>query len=396
MRPFSLALILFVLSGCATFHSEDLGQEGLIYYLPRTLINVEITPYGVKRYVLASSGDKGDGEIVPAGDGTKHLLAETGDANITHIKLAITTETVADLRRPYVLSYKRNPLSTDHVCAATTKGILSSVEASTADETANIIISIAHLAGSLGVTPFNAPAPKDLEYLKAEAIESRKLSVQIDPLDSDDRRKINTLINTHFADVPGHPFNLAFPGADYFNARSELAACPVDSICYRSFAPMRYEFRGSTNQAPVQVDTVDVANHAFTGHVNVSRAFMVEKVTRLQFNNGSLESVIIRKPSEALAAAKLPLAVVDAVVTSALAAPGQFVSNFSGLPPAQQMELIKQANSNAKEVASLRAELDKIHAGDFLGEGPLKRIAHFTDASNPFRLKCSNDVVAVK
>jgi hypothetical protein len=385
LRFFSLLfLLLLTFTACTrVFLSEDIGEPGLIYYLPKTLLTVTITAKG---YV-------GRGEAVPNDPDT--LYPNPDDDRVFSLEVGIEEKHVPDMRRSYVLSYQRNVLYTDQLCVGARDGLLAAVEVASADETGNIVVSLARLAGSLGLSPFGAKA-----VARIETMDHRKLVAQIDPLNPRHLDQLAERMRKHF----GIPLRLSFPDA-YQLAAEHFDDCPRDSVCYRTKVPLRYEFTrldggplpgtglvpGGAKAARIVTPsgTATVINQKVTGHIDVSRAFMVEKITRLEFDEGTLKSVAIRKPSEALGVAKLPLAVVDAIMTSMLAAPGKFLSNISGLPPQEQLTLIKQAQQNATEVANLKEKLDKLRQGDFLVEAG-GRVAVSDDL---FKIRCQGTFI---
>jgi hypothetical protein len=104
-----------------------------------------------------------------------------------------------------------------------------------------------------------------------------------------------------------------------------------------------------TNKVTASV-LLEVVNPYYTGHLDLDRAFMVEKVQRLGFENGALSQVIMRKPSEALQTVKLPLAVVDAI----LAVPANFIAKAANPSGPVDAELREQKES----LRLIRAQLE--------------------------------------
>jgi hypothetical protein len=238
------------------------------------------------------------------------------------------------------------------------------VQASAADETGNIIVSIAKLAGRLAApSPFALPQPGE-EYDGVE-IPGRKFSLTIDPLDPDDLAAVSATIRRRFPGLAEDNYELAVDGADYLRGDGHAAPCPEDSVCYRTAVTTRIKL-ASARRGRASIAYANVINRAVTGHIDVSRAFMVDKITLLTFDKGVLKDVKIKKPSEALAVAKLPLTVIDAITTSLLAAPGNFLANASGFTNEQRKTLLTQALTNATNVAKLEVELAKIRDGDVL------------------------------
>lgn len=406
----SSAFILATVAGCAvvgsTIIDPDAGkteQPGLIYYLPRTELSVTITPIGIKRTRFVEKTNKNKAEGTSA-----EVVAELPDIakyEIYHLDIDIKPAAVPDHRQGYVLHHNRNIMATDQLCAGVDGGLLVAVEATAADETGNIIVSLGRLAGRLlGASPFSAPNPPGATSRNLEKLTNHQLVVSIDPLQPEQLDALSYRIYQKY----GLRYKLNLPGAEYLRADRAPSECPADSVCYRTQVPLTYHFSGEGfkcangpagsksdgacrrgrlggNYRHTKTESINVVNQALTGHVKVTRAFMVEKVTRLHFDKGVLKSIAIRKPSEALATAKLPLSVVDAVMTSALAAPGKFLSNISGLPPTDQLQLIKNAQENATAVAALEKELANLRNSDLLSGNSLGRVAANEDL---FKIRC--------
>ncbi len=67
---------------------------------------------------------------------------------------------------------------------------------------------------------------------------------------------------------------------------------------------------------PIDVKYADVVNARDIGSISVQRAFLVQKITKLRFDDGALLAAIIRKPSEVEEVTLLPLNVVNAVLST--------------------------------------------------------------------------------
>lgn len=114
---------------------------------------------------------------------------------------------------------------------------------------------------------------------------------------------------------------------------------------------------------------VEVPNRAPVFAVEVSRSMFVDRVTDLEFDNGVLTNVSVKKPSEAAAFVEIPLAVVSAVV----ALPGTIVklkindaNNTERLIRAQtELIAVRRQHLNAIEA------LTKKHGNDALAGLPI-------------------------
>jgi hypothetical protein len=327
----AVAASLVNISACTVLESQELSDEGLIYYLPKTVVTLTITGYG------------------------RQTTSETG-VEITNKYLRLdqvkTTE-IADTTR----GYSRSALSTDRVCMGVKpNGLLQTVEAAADDKTGDIIVSVAKLFGRLG-----GPGAFAGKVAVVEKVPFRTIDVSLDPLDRTQWLMVDRAVAQAFPDVANaRGYKFGVEGYDQL-IRDATAPdfCPVGSVCYRTKTPVRVSL-GDTSSI-----YVDIVNRRVTGHIDVTRALMVEKITKLGFSDGVLTSVRIRKPSEALAVAKLPLTVVDAVLTSALAAPGAFLGNLSpGLSPADAKALYSDAAVSAEKIAVIQDKLQEIREGD--------------------------------
>jgi hypothetical protein len=353
--------------------SEDVSQPGLVYYLPKTIVTVKVTAYG--NYRLKDGADPNSADPRDIQENIRLLQIDT-----------VTTHDTADRSRSYSLKYDPSVTSLDRVCIGVstgtpdplTQGLLMTVEGASDDKTGDIIISVAKFAGRLaGPGAFSGlPSTQAGTYYA----QMRSISVDIDPLIPRDIEQVNSAIRAAFGRAGrDYQFNIE----NFRQLMRDPAVpdtCPVNSVCYRTRTPVRFTL--SKKGGVISSQYINVVNQRVVGHIDVSRAFMVEKITRLRFDNGVLAGVNIKKPSEGLAVAKLPLTVVDAVTTSALAAPGDFMSKFAANP--SNTQLISTQASNASAINTLQGELQTLRQSDVLAPdnpGPAE--------ATTFQLKCS-------
>ena len=126
-------------------------------------------------------------------------------------------------------------------------------------------------------------------------------------------------------------------------------------------------------------EPVDVISLHYTGFFDLERAFMVEKLTKLHFDDGALTGIVMRKPSEVLATVKPPLAVVDTI----LAVPGNFVGQITG--GAQALAALKSDIANRDDIYSKLDEINSKIASRFDSS-----VADFSDTwKAQFDYKCT-------
>ncbi len=364
-RRWPLALLVgavTVMAGCAVLESKlDSDDPGLVYYLPKTMMRVEIT--------------------VPR----KQADAE----NPVPAEVKVATFQVPDLKHRYTLYYKRNPFFHDRLCYtldAANPSLLSSVEVSTEDATPEIAISLAQLvAKTSGASPFDRSSldpPARIRPILQE--DDHKVIVMIDLSVPGAVHEANHKIAKKF---PG--LKLVIPGIEHLEGDGN-ASCYQKGLCFRTAVrvPVMLALNGRTivvaqrEEAKTGGGTdilydFNVVNHRAIGNMDVDRAFMVEKVTRLGFSNGILTHVIVRKPSEVLGVVKLPIAVVDTL----LAVPANFVNQITGPSPAT-------VTAQATQLALLNTELAKISLANREATQPGAPLGD-TGYTNVFRLQCT-------
>ena len=361
---------IWLLSACSNtmLNSENVNQDGLLYYLPKTIVTLTINAYG---HVTKTDGDAAAGGLDSYVEHIDDIRLET-----------VTPVEIADRSRSYSLSYDPNIASHDRVCMGVSdKGLLQYVEGAAEDKTGDIIVSLAKLAGRLA-RPGAFATTVAIDDYKKNYFLVKTITLDIDPLDRTHWHQVNHAMYAAFGSIARkHSFKVEDADQLMRDAR-EPDTCPLNSVCYRSRVPVRFTL--GTGSGATSSLYKEVINRRVTGHIDVSRALLVEKITRLNFSSGVLTGVNIRKPSEGLALAKLPLTVLDAITTSALAAPGSFVGQIGsgGLASAQATSLISQSASNATSIVNLQTQLASIRNGDLGAEQP-------ADNAIPFKLNCS-------
>ena len=325
-------------------------QVGTLYYLPKSVLKLTIKSYGRARKV----GDRE--EPVP-----EVILIDPAQ-NSTTKEYNTKTYEIADTRHAYALQYDPKITSNDRVCVGVSEdGLLQSVEGAADDKTGDIAIAIAKLAGRLAGPGAFAKTTATADNLFYEL---RAMTIEIDPLDERQWQLVNMAMRANLGPIAANYEFGVTDTKDLVGAASPKS-CPLNSVCYRTRVPVQLFLarkRGHQYQITSSVFR-DVVSQKVIANVDVSRAFMVEKVTRLTFKDGILLAVNMRKPSEGLAVAKLPLTVLDAIATSALAAPGDFLAKANG--SAATADLVRDISANATQVKNLQDQLKTIREGDY-------------------------------
>lgn len=312
-------------------------SDGITYYLPRSLLELTVTPYKIGN-------------------------------SVARYELTSTDKIIPDINNRLTLHYAPSALANDRVCAATKDGLLLSVQVASDDQTPEILVSIARLAGRLFVNPF-ATQKGAAEGTGATADANAKFTMTIDPLDRHQWAAFNAAASRHFRNAR---FALNIPDIEQL-AEEPAAECGISDICYRTAITVPIELQ--TPKGPA-VTYAKVVSRRDLGRVSTRRAFLVEKISKFEFDDGVLKAMAIKKPSEALAFASLPLTLVDAVLTSALAAPSDALGRaFGGLTSDERKILLNELQASSEAATKAQGSLDRLR-----GAG----IDQFSDAQIQF------------
>lgn len=243
---------------------------------------------------------------------------------------------INDPKRRYMLRYRANANYDDDVTfAVNSKGFLKQVKADTTDQTGNVLIELARTVSNFarlqGSLIQNVQLLHDTVIDPGDPDQAKQLTNDF----SKDIKAFSKRITTYCGATPKYKTDHAEACAEYERLSTEKVPVkitvqrppaipnlpPVDcsqAICYRSLQPhaLSIVFSGRAQGHTV----VDVPNSSPTVAIDIERAFLVNRVTDINFddNTGMLASVHVVKKSEALAAAKLPLEVAKAVFDTSL------------------------------------------------------------------------------
>ena len=247
-----------------------------------------------------------------------------------------------DIGNRYALNYRNNPFFHDRLCvtrSSSTKGYLTSIEYASEDKTPAIAVALAELAGRLagGGAP-SPPATFVAPPTFAAAVQPFKIT--FDPLDADRVRQVSNEVNRRLGTPPGK-YRIEFP--DLRSVKPQRQACDGKGVCFRTKlqkVAVRVTRREGAYENELETQFLtDI--YGPIGNLDLSRAFLVEKVVRLKFTDGALDELVMKKPSEALKAALLPLAVLDVL----LAVPTNFVDKVTGTQDARQAYVTETSTS---------------------------------------------------
>jgi hypothetical protein len=314
-----------LLAGCTVLHSSTYEEDGGIpYYLPKSIIVAKVDAQRRLKPGREKKQDKIDSDY------DYFVSFNTNTETVGRAQLKATRgETVPDLNHRFRLTYNANPFFKDRYCILTSESnLLQSIEYATEDATPRIALALAELARKAGAfsrrEDEEAKPPED-----APLVDYGTVIVTFDPFSDRERQAAEQVINRTF----GYNVNVRFDFPDLRQFRPSREKCRGDrGVCFRTKVQTPMLLRSANDGAKVKGEAlttivlVDVVNPHFIGHFDLDRAFMVEKIVRLGFEEGALTHVIMRKPSEVLQTVKLPVAIVDTI----LAVPANFIANTAG------------------------------------------------------------------
>ena len=278
MKLLAAAVVVLLMTGCTVIQS--------------TLVSTTGDPKpGVIGYFLPKASVR--------------LQAFCDESNKMRLKY-IDTVFYPDPGHFYLLEHKSTVTSEDNiVLALTSSGLLKTVNVTTKEETGNIIITLAKAAATI-VTPIPVPkfapeGPKEKPFYNAE----------FDPTDEAEVSKCNEALKKLTCNKG---LNVEIdPRPQPQPKTTDLSTPPISArgVFFRPLLPYKLTLTDAVSRTEM---TVLVPNKAPVLSIDISRAMFVTKVYEIEFDNGILTRVTIKKPSEALAAASIPIEIAKAIV----------------------------------------------------------------------------------
>lgn len=264
-------MLCSVAAGCAALYSNPLPAEGVPYFLPHTLV----------RYAIDQSS--------PAAS-------------------KIDTIDVPDRSRPRYLSYAGNGFADENVCISRSEeGLLKAVYFGAQDRTADIILNIVQLFAEAGPgVPVIAPAREAIKGTCSRTV----VSEWMDPYDKVALARFNKQLCKVRIEAPSE-----------FDFTKGIADCPSDAVCFATKSKFNAYLIEPDGKVAFPFDQKTVASKRDVGWLKVRGAFFNKRITQLDFENGVLTTMRVKKDSEILGLSQLPLNVVERV----LAVPGNAI-----------------------------------------------------------------------
>lgn len=277
--------------------------DSLPYNLPRVLVNVTIERKVVEG-VAQDSLTVGDPVIVP------------------------------DPAHQYRLYYDRSVFATDKMVFETgVSGLLTTINATTEDETGDLVAKLAELAAQVAkVAVMLAPDGRP-------PIAPFKISKLVDPSDDGESRAVNGWLASLGADLVFESKPMGWRKEDLAAQKKALAEAPAQQgVFFRPVLPYVLSLRRASGATIAQA-AVLAPNEAPILGIRLERFPFVRANNTLTFSQGLLTKFEIDKPSEALGFIQIPIDVAKAIVDI----PGQLLqmkvqstTNETGLLEAQK------------------------------------------------------------
>ncbi|MER9458272.1 hypothetical protein NKI80_00015 [Mesorhizobium sp. M0387] len=235
----------------------------------------------------------------------KQLLVAAFSGPASSPTVTISTRTVPDDRAEMRIGMNLSAFADDDITVDYSNGMLASVHSKNIDQTSQILIEVAKIIGRfLDTTPANAAH-----------------TFVFDPYDVEDAVRTNAAIRKVYPRACVRvelEQGLWSPGCASGGGMGAAAVLrqsvgPIaPGIYYRRALPR--EVQVDIGGSSVAQDYLMFANRSPIYRVDIKRTLFVKRETTIAFTQGELTSVQVVKDSEALAIAKLPIAIADAVI----------------------------------------------------------------------------------
>lgn len=344
------AAVSVAIGGCTVLHSSSNEEDGgIAYYLPKSVVVAKVEVF--EREVLngGNGGNRKNGVKNSKNNNKEnnknnekkyeYLVAFKTTKGTGETLLPTRGEIIPDVEHRYQLTYSSNPLYHDRYCILTSdKGLLKSIEYAAEDATPKVVLALAELGRKVGA--FSVVAPPETTRFNHIG----DVIVTFDPFNKEDRASAAEVVNRAFKRKIKVSFD--FPELDQLSETPRDKCRGDRGVCFRTKVKTAMILRDADGNA-LSTTVVEVVNPYHVGYFDLDRAFLVEKIARLGFEDGALTQLTMKKQSEALQAVKLPLAVVDAILT----VPTNFIATATGNSAARKKELEDQ-RAQLNEIAN--------------------------------------------
>ena len=304
------------------------------------------------RYVADSGGDS---DLTPyyylPKATVKIAISDAVNGNAKTFQLSVvSTRYIPDPKHLYRIDVDQSAFAHDDIDVQTTAdGLLTSVRGKSKDQTGAIFGKLAELAKE--VVKFTAFAEQEI------------FSDELDPSDPSDIARINNVLSRFkYEGDPRLSIKVRSPEPDLLARDGERC---ITGICYRAPIPyiidlIQTRLEGINTLEEILDSAIAVVpNEARIGSIVVDRAAFVEKETTITFTSGMLTGLKMNKPSEALAAAQVPVDVAKTI----LSIPSDLLTFRTQRITDEQGLIEAQANFLKAQAELLKAQQELLKAG---------------------------------
>jgi hypothetical protein len=306
--------------------------------------------------LLLSTLDKRNGSIgcyyLPKGLLKLDIQWTTDEYGRRSLAFAADVTLVPDPAFRYYLSYVPSWLSSDKVNVAyTPEGFLSSITTEQTDETLNVVSTVIQ---SIGSVLTGAPLAANTRDINDTAPESPVIyKGYIDPLDNLKVELLNQALAKHKLYFTVSPVSGDVSSVDKISVESTGSG-----VFYRPFETYNIAIASSNANVPMSDEYLISLPSATSVHLaKIPMASFVHNTFNMTFQNGVPQSVAVDKPSSALAVAKVPFEIIQAII----ALPAQLFQFRINLQREHAINTENYADAllNAKLAEKKRADLEK-------------------------------------
>lgn len=364
-----LFLLALGLAGCATVRSTALRQtspslerEGIAYFLPRGKVQIKATRIDPEK----PDREEEAGQARPAGARQPPQdPAPSTDQVFYQITIAGVIE--PDPNFLFVLRPRLSAWATDAMqITLGSNGLLNSVSSTNSDETGEVIIALSQIAMesfklAAGGLPLGAkrtqtrPWPKEVvvtfDPTKEADLHAARLALTEARLQLDVKADF-TPFTKEWRELP----------------KSKDESAHFDGFFYRPVAPFTISVSNTLEKSSVS-QTVLLPNNTPILSFSPKRSPLVQRVTHITLENGTLKEISLNKPSSVLAGVKLPLTIIKSIValpTDLLQLRVNYSSTNHALRKSQAEEIkaLKEILDAQRALASARTNQNSTGAQD--------------------------------
>ena len=320
------ALVAGLLASMLVACASDTVRSGSVTDPPKIWSRTDAVPYNLPRVLFNVTIER---KVV---DGAAQDTMTVGEPAV-----------VPDPEHRYRLYYDRSAFASDSMLFETgVSGLLTTINATSEDETGDLVVKLGELAAQVAriAAAARAPAPPPPTPFK--------ISKLVDPANDGDRNELDGWLSKRGLDFDVVP--LGWDRAKIASEREALKKPPPRGVLFRPVLP--YKISLSSSGQTISEVVAFAPQEAPVLGIRLERFRFVRATNKLAFNQGLLTKFEIEKPSEALGFIQIPIDVAKAIVDI----PGQLLqmkvqstTNETGLLEAQKALLeARQALAQAK------------------------------------------------